>query len=54
MTENKPIIYYKNSRFVKYSSEYNFKGNQKAEGKMIDYKNCVEKMKKVMKFINNF
>lgn len=42
-----------NSRFVKYSSEYNFKGNQKAEAKMIDYKNCVEKMKKVMNFINN-
>ena len=41
------------SRFVHYSSEYHFKGNEKAEGKMLDYKNCVEKMKKVMKFINS-
>lgn len=41
------------SRFVHYSSEYHFKGNRMAEGKMFKYKNCVEKMKKVMKFINS-
>ncbi len=41
------------SRFVHYSSEYHFKGNRRAEGKMFNYKNCVEKMKKVMKFINS-
>lgn len=41
------------SRFIHYSCEYNFKGNKKAEGKMHDYRNCVEKMKKVMKFINS-
>ena len=39
-------------RFIKYSNEYNFKGNQKAESKMYDYMNCVEKMKKVMQFVN--
>ena len=41
------------SRFVHYSSEYHLKGNGMAEGKMLNYKNCVEKMKKVMKFINS-
>lgn len=41
------------SRFTHYSSEYNFKGNEKAKVRMYDYLNCVEKMKKVMKFIND-
>jgi len=38
------------SRFVHYSSEYHFKGNEKAEEKMLDYKNCVERMK----YIKNY
>lgn len=41
------------SRLVHYSSEYYFNGNEKAKGKMLNYKNCVEKMKKVMTYINN-
>lgn len=41
------------SRLVHYSSEYHFNGNEKAKGKMLNYKNCVEKMKKVMTYINN-
>lgn len=41
------------ARFTHYSCEYNFKGNEKAKARMYDYLNCVEKMKKVMKFIND-
>lgn len=41
------------ARFVHYSSEYNFKGNEKAKKKMYDYQNCVMKMKKVMNFIQS-
>lgn len=40
-------------RFVHYSSEYNFKGNEKAKNKMYGYQNCVVKMKKVMNFIQS-
>lgn len=40
------------SRFVHYSNEFHFKKNIKAESKMIHYKDCVEKMRKVMRFIN--
>lgn len=40
------------ARFCKYSTEYHFEGKQKSEGKMWDYKNCVEKMDKVMKLID--
>ena len=39
-------------RFVHFSCEYNFKGNQKAAQKMYDYQNCVEKMKKLMPLID--
>lgn len=40
-------------RFVHYSSEYYFKGNEKAKKKMHGYQNCVVKMKKVMNFIQS-
>lgn len=39
-------------RFVKYAIEYE-NGNDKAKQKMYNYQNCVEKMKKVMRFIND-
>lgn len=40
-------------RFTHYSCEYHFNGKVNARVKMLDYKNCVEKMKKVITFINN-
>lgn len=41
------------ARFSNYSAQYNFEGKEKAKDKMLRYQNCVEKMDKVMKFINN-
>ena len=41
-----------NLRFVHFSNEYNFKGKENAKIKMNDYLNCVEKMKKVLIYID--
>jgi hypothetical protein len=40
------------ARFANYSAQYHFEGKDKMKSKMEDYQNCVEKMDKVMKFIN--
>lgn len=42
-----------NSRFVYFSNEYNFKGKETAKIKMNAYYNCVEKMKKVLQYIDS-
>lgn len=39
-------------RFTHYSCEYNFKGIEKAKGKMQDYANCIKKMEKVLSYID--
>lgn len=41
-----------NSRFVHFSTQYNFKGKETAKMEMNAYRNCVEKMKKVLQFID--
>lgn len=40
------------ARFTHYSCEYHFRGKENARVKMLGYKNCAEKMKKVITFIN--